>query len=98
VTRTGHHEINTYNSAGGWPGLDAPKTTLRVPQVPCSWGPWEAPDLNWQKEAHGLAGSVPANADVARRILASCKIADPLSERAMNSKCLVNPRLFSDVG
>ena len=62
MTRTGHHEINTYNSAGGWPGLDAPKTTLRVPQVPCSWGPWEAPDLNWQKEAHGLAGSVPANA------------------------------------
>ena len=36
------------------------------------------------------------NADVARRILASRQIADALSERALNSKCSVNPRLFSD--
>ena len=60
-------------TAGGL-GLDAPKTTPRVSVlsevegslVRRGGGTGETPDLNRQQEAHGLAGSVPANTHPAR--------------------------------
>jgi hypothetical protein len=50
---------------GWWPRSRRPKTAPRVPPVSCSWGPGRTPDLNWQEEAHGPAGSVLINAPVA---------------------------------
>lgn len=44
----------------------SPKNTEGAPG-PAHLGTGETPDLNWQEEVHGLAGSVFANADVAGR-------------------------------
>jgi len=34
----------------------------QVPPAPCSLGTGETAEINWQKQAHGLAASVPKNA------------------------------------
>jgi len=44
---------------GGWPRSRRPKNHTEGAPGPSLLGTGETPDLNWQEEAHGLAGSVP---------------------------------------
>ena len=76
-------------TAGGL-GLDDPKTTPRVPVlsevegslVRRGGGTGETPDLNWQQEAHGRAGSVPANAAASRnRVVPGLLLVLPIISR-----------------
>lgn len=53
------------SSAGGL-DLDATKATLSVPLAP-ALADGETVNINWQEESHGLAESIPINADVAGR-------------------------------
>src|SRR5208337_991977 len=48
---------------GGWPLSRCPKNHTEGAPGPSPLGTGETPDLNWWEEPHGLAGSVPANAD-----------------------------------
>jgi len=52
-------EQNAHTYAG-WPGSRRPKN--HTEGAPSLLGTGETLDLNWQEEAHGLAGSVLANA------------------------------------
>ena len=46
----------------GWPRSRRPKNHTEGAPGPSLLGTGETPDLNWQEEAHGLAGLVPINA------------------------------------
>ena len=64
--KTGSGEPSRVARSADGLGLDTPKNHPEGASCTSLLGTGETPDPNWQEEAHGLAGSVPANAHVAR--------------------------------
>ena len=65
--KTGSGEPSRVARSADGLGLDNPKNHPEGAPGPSLLGTGETPDPNWQEEAHGLAGSVPANALVTGR-------------------------------